>query len=284
MTPQLIEPFLGYGLGLRRIYHDEILAQRPSLDWFEIISEDYMVDGGPLFEQMMAIREYYPLVMHGVGLSLASADPLNQGYLKRLKQLQTRVRPQWVSDHLCWTTIDGWVSHDLLPICYNDEMLKHLVERIDAVQQVLGQRILLENVSSYVRFKMDVWQEWAFLDELLERADCLLLLDVNNVYVSSVNHQFDPLTYLQALPAHRVQQLHLAGHKDCTTHLLDTHDAPVSAQVWDLYKQAVHYFPQAAVMIERDSRFPALADLLSELSIARQLRSRVLHEEVTCPI
>jgi len=224
----------------------------------------------------MRIRERYPLVLHGVSMSIGSTQPLDRNYLAQLKALAARVEPQWISDHLCWTGVAGRNMHDLLPLPYTEEALANVVERVRTVQDVLGRRILLENVSSYVTYRESEVTEWEFLREIVERADCLLLLDVNNIYVSSVNHEFDPLDYLQAIPVERVQQIHLAGHENHGDYLIDTHDHPVPDPVWELYDAAVRRFGSVSTMIERDANIPPLEELCSELDAARRLAERAL--------
>jgi len=224
----------------------------------------------------MRMRERYPLVMHGVSLSIGSTAPLDRDYLRQVKALAERVQPAWISDHLCWTGVSGRNTHDLLPLPYTEEALDHIVERVRTVQDFLGRRILLENVSSYVSFRDSALTEWGFLAEIAARADCLILLDVNNIYVSSVNHEFDPLEYLNAIPAERVQQIHLAGHENHGDYLIDTHDHPVPDPVWQLYAAALERCGAVSTMIERDDHIPPLADLVAELEQARSLAARTL--------
>ncbi len=264
-------PSLGFGLGLRTDHYTAILDSRPAVDWFEIISENYMVDGGKPLHFLDRIREHYPMVMHGVSLSIGSGDPLNRDYLARLKALAQRIEPAWISDHLCWTGIGGHNAHDLLPLPYTEEAIRHVAERVQAVQDFLGRRILLENVSSYVSYKSSGMTEWDFLREIAQRADCLILLDVNNIYVSSVNHEFDALDYLDGMPAERIQQIHLAGHTDAGAYLIDTHDHPVPDPVWALYREAIARFGPVSTMIERDDDIPPLPELLAELDHARRV-------------
>ena len=272
----LTYPSLGFGLGLRVDHYDAILASRPAIDWFEVLSENYLVPGGRPLNYLMRIRERYPLVMHGVSLSIGSSAPLDREYLRQLKALAGRVQPAWISDHLCWTGVAGRNTHDLLPLPYTEEALAHVAERVRTVQDFLGRRILLENVSSYVAFRDSRLTEWQFLAEVATRADCLILLDVNNIYVSSVNHEFAPLDYLHAVPAERVQQIHLAGHQNHGDYLIDTHDQPVPDPVWELYAAAVRHCGAVSTMIERDDRIPPLAELCAELSQARTLCARTL--------
>jgi uncharacterized protein len=267
---------LGFGLGLRVDHYEEILAGRPAIDWFEVLTENYLVPGGKPLDYLMRFRERYPLAMHGVSLSVGSSAPLDREYLRQVKALAARVEPAWISDHLCWTGVAGKNTHDLLPLPYTEEALAHVVERVRTVQDFLGRRILLENVSSYVAFRDSHLTEWQFLAEVATRADCLILLDVNNIYVSSVNHEFAPLDYLHAIPAERVQQIHLAGHQNHGDYLIDTHDHPVPDPVWELYAAAVRRCGAVSTMIERDDRIPPLAELCAELSQARALCARTL--------
>jgi uncharacterized protein (UPF0276 family) len=261
----------GFGLGLRPDHYAAILADRPRVDWFEALTENYLVPGGAPLHHLDRIRADFPVVLHGVSMSIGSTDPLDASYLRDLKQLAARVEPLWISDHLCWTGVDGLNLHDLLPLPYTEEAIRHVVDRVRRVQDYLGRQLLLENVSSYITYSSSTMTEWEFIAEIAERADCLLLLDVNNVYVSSVNHRFDPLDYLAGIPAHRVRQMHLAGHSNNGTHIIDTHDAPVAPAVWDLYRHAVRHFGVVATMIERDDHIPALDELVAELDIARDI-------------
>ena len=272
----VLAPSLGFGLGLRVDHYEAILADNPRIDWFEALTENYLIPGGKPLHYLMRIRERYPMVLHGVSMSIGSTQPLDYAYLAQLKALAARVEPAWISDHLCWTGIAGRNMHDLLPLPYTEEALANVVERVRTVQDVLGRRILLENVSSYVTYRDSQVSEWEFLREIAQRADCLLLLDVNNIYVSSVNHEFDPLDYLQAIPVDRVQQIHLAGHENHGDYLIDTHDHPVPDPVWELYDAAVRRFGSVSTMIERDDNIPPLEELCSELDAARQLAERAL--------
>ncbi len=264
-------PFLGFGLGLRPEHYLEVLDGRPAVDWFEIISENYLVDGGKPLHYLDRIREHYPMVMHGVSLSIGGSDPLDFEYLAALKRLAARVEPAWVSDHLCWTGIDGRNLHDLLPLPYTEEAIAHVAERVGRVQDCLGRRILLENVSSYVTYTDSCVSEWEFLSAVAERADCCILLDVNNVYVSAHNHGFDPLAYLDGVPGERVRQIHLAGHSHHGPLIIDTHDHPVPDPVWALYAEAIARLGPVSTMIERDDDIPPLDVLLGELARARLL-------------
>ena len=269
---------LGFGLGLRVDHYEDILGGDPAIDWLEVLSENYMVAGGRPLDYLARFRERYPLVMHGVSLSIGSADPLDRDYLAALKRLADFVQPAWVSDHLCWTGVDGTNLHDLMPLPYTEEALAHVSERVRQVQDTLGRRILLENVSSYTAFHASQLRESQFLAEIARRADCLILLDVNNVYVSSHNHGFDARAYLDEIPVERVQQFHLAGHENNGALIVDTHDAAIVDPVWELYAHAVRRFGPVSTMIERDDRIPPLAELLAELDRARAVAAPILRE------
>ena len=264
----------GFGLGLRSPHYEAVLNEPHDVDWFEVITENYLVPGGKPLHYLDRVRERFPLVMHGVSLSIGSADPLDRGYLAQVRALAARIEPAWISDHLCWTGIDGRNVHDLLPLPYTEEALAMIVERVAQVQELLGRRILLENVSSYLEFQASDMSEWEFLREVAQRADCAILLDINNIYVSSVNHGFDALTYLEAMPRDRVRQFHLAGHSDLGGHLIDTHDHPIVEPVWNLYRAAVERFGDVPTMIERDDNIPPLGELVAELKTARDVSRR----------
>jgi len=257
-------------VGLRPCHYPHIVENWPDqVDWFEIISENYMVDGGKPLHFLDRIRSRYPMVMHGVSMSIGSTDPLDMGYLARLKQLAEHVQPAWVSDHLCWSSTGKHSVHDLLPLPYTRETISHVVDRVKRVQEFLGRRILLENVSSYMAFKHSEMPEWEFLTEIAERADCMILLDVNNIYVSSFNHKFDPMTYINWVPKNRVGQFHLAGHSDHGTYLLDTHDHHVKDKVWELYVEALKRFGPISTLIEWDDHIPEFEDLMKEVARAK---------------
>ena len=277
MSPPALQ---GFGLGLRTEHYADFARQRPAgVDWLEIISENYLVPGGAPLHHLDRIRAQVPMVMHGVSLSIGGTDALDAHYLKDLKALAQRVQPAWVSDHLCFTGVSGRNLHDLLPLPLTEVALRHVVDRVGRVQDALGRRLVLENVSSYVRFAADQMAEHDFVAEVARRADCHLLLDVNNVYVSSVNHGFDAQAYIDALPAERVVQLHLAGHSVGDDGLLvDTHDAPVCDAVWDLYAHTLRRLGPKPTMIERDDHIPALPELLAELATARGIAQRVAAE------
>ncbi len=262
---------LGFGLGLRPDHYEALLADRPRLGFVEALTENYLIPGGRPLHYLERIRARYPVVLHGVSLSIGSTAPLDARYLADLKALVDRVEPQWVSDHLCWTGVDGINLHDLMPMPYTGEAIRHLVPRIRQVQDLLGRRILLENVSSYVAYRSSDMTEWQFLAELASEADCLLLLDVNNVYVNSVNHGFDPDEFLRGIPADRVAQIHLAGHERQESFIIDTHDAPVADPVWALYQRSVRRLGAVSTMIERDANIPPLGELLDELAVAERL-------------
>ncbi|WP_036293186.1 DUF692 domain-containing protein [Methylosinus sp. PW1] len=265
---------LGFGLGLRSTYYPIILEQKPSVDWFEIISENYMIPGGRPLAILDRIRADYPIVMHGVSMSLASTDPLDLDYLGALKALAERVEPAWISDHLAWTGVHGANLHDLLPIPYTREALDHVVDRIRRAQDFLGRRLLVENASTYTTFQESDMEEWEFLTEMAQRADCLLLLDVNNIFVSGFNHGFDAEKFMDSIPVERVAQMHLAGHTSYETHKIDTHDQPVCEEVWTLYERARIRFGDVAAMVERDDNYPPFEELLAEMERMREIARR----------
>jgi uncharacterized protein (UPF0276 family) len=266
-------PFLGFGLGLRKEHYAAVLADQPPVDWFEILSENYMVEGGKPLYYLDRIRQDYPLVMHGVSLSIGSTDPLNRDYLNDLKALAERVQPEWISDHLCWTGVGGHNFHDLLPLPYTRDIVEHVAGRVRLVQDFLGRQILLENLSSYVSFDDSEMNEWEFVTEVAEEADCLLLLDMNNVYVSSINHGFEPMDYIRGVPADRVWQIHLAGHTSNASGriMIDTHDMPIRDDVLELYGETCELLGPVSSMIERDDNIPPLPELLEELQKLREI-------------
>ena len=261
----------GFGLGLRPPHYEEFLAGRVPVDFVEVISENFMLDGGRPLHTLERIREIHPVALHGVSMSLGSADGLDRDYLRRLRVLVDRIEPAVVSDHLCWTRIEGFNSHDLLPLPYTGEALDLVCAHIERAQDALGRAMLIENPSSYLDFAQSEMTEWEFLSEMSARTGCFLLLDVNNIYVSATNHGFDPLAYLSGIPADRVRQIHLAGHSQGRDLLIDTHDQPVCKEVWSLYQKACHLIGPVATMIERDDNIPPLEDLLTELAVARDL-------------
>lgn len=271
-------PYLGFGLGLRAQHYTDILEGNPAVDWFEVISENYMVPGGQPLRMLDKIRDRYPIVMHGVSLSIASTSPFDETYLAGLKSLAERTEPKFVSDHLCWTGVHGVNLHDLLPIPYTREALDHVVSRVQYVQDYLQRPIALENVSTYVQFGHSEMTEWDFISEMTKRTGCWLVFDVNNVFVSAFNHEYDPHTFIDGIPADRVVQFHLAGHEHNMTHIIDTHDALVPEGVWDLYRAAVKRFGPVSTIIERDDHIPPLVELVAELDTARTIAQEMLPE------
>lgn len=269
MDTQSPRTYLGFGLGLRPRHYQAVLDGAPDVDWFEVITENYLVPGGKPLHYLDRIRQRYPVVMHGVSLSIGGTDPVDYRYLAAVKALAARIEPEWVSDHLCWTGVAGHNMHDLLPLPFTEEALHHVASRVDAVQTYLQRPLMLENVSSYVTFSDSAMSEAAFLAELARRTGCRLLLDVNNVYVSATNHQFDPWRYIDQLPGDAVWQIHLAGHSRQADMLIDTHDAPVPDPVWSLYRYAAQRLGPVSTMIERDDDIPPLDVLTAELDQAR---------------
>lgn len=261
---------LGLGLGLRNTHFRHILSEWPEVDFFEAISENFMDSGGWPRQVLRQIRERYPVVFHGVSLSIGSSDPLNLDYLRKLKNLSQEIQPEWVSDHLCWTGIQGLNSHDLLPLPLTEHTLQHVSSRVDQVQEILGRELILENPSSYITFKQSSISEPEFLRLLCERTGCGLLLDVNNVYVSCFNAEADPLEYMAQYPFEHVVQMHLAGHQHCGTHIIDTHDRPVLPAVWELFRLAWQQTGGAATLLEWDGNIPSFDECLAEIHKARQ--------------
>lgn len=262
--------FEGFGLGLRRPHYGDFLEGAVAVDFLEVISENFMVDGGRPLAVLDTVRKHYPVALHGVSMSIGSAVGLDRNYLDRLRTLEQRIDPLFVSDHLCWTGVDGHQSHDLLPLPYTEEALVIVCRNIGQAQEALGRAMLFENPSSYVQFPESALSEWEFLAEMTGRTGCYLLLDVNNVFVSARNHGFDPEEFLAGIPVNRVRQIHLAGHTPGDI-LIDTHDREVCDQVWALYRKAVARFGPVATMIERDDAIPPLAELLAELQTARDI-------------
>lgn len=260
----------GFGLGLRADHYADFVSSPQRVDWLEILSDNYLVPGGKPLYYLDKIRADYPMAMHGVAMNLGSCDPLDIEYIKSIKTLAQRVEPAVISDHLCWSGFAGKRLHDLLPLPYTEEAIKHVAERIMQVQDILGRRLVVENVSSYLEANTAL-NEWEFYNAVAEAADCELLVDINNIYVSSRNHGFDPLDYLQAMPAKRIRQFHLAGHSDYGDYCIDTHDHPICADVWQLYEQAIALFGAVPTMIERDDDIPPLSELVDELDYARAL-------------
>jgi len=278
-----IVPFLGTGIGLRPAHYNNILEQKPSHLWFEAISENYMgiesEGGGRPIQILEKVRQDAEIVLHGVSLSIGSVDPVNKDYIKRLKKLIGEIQPAWVSDHLCWTGVDGENLHDLLPLPYTEEALNHLVSKVNEVQDRLGCRMFLENPSSYLSFTHSEMKEWEFIAELAIRTDSGILLDVNNIYVSAMNQNFDPIVYLDSIPKDRVGQIHLAGHSNQGKYLLDTHDHPVSEPVWDLYKKSIERFGPISTLIEWDANIPEYSILENEALRAREIQSDILNRQ-----
>jgi uncharacterized protein len=270
--------FLGHGVGLRRDHFERVLSGPAGVDWFEAISENFMVDGGRPLDVLTRVRERYPIVLHGVALSIGSTDPLDESYLDKLDALARRFEPAWVSDHLCWTGVNGHQAHDLLPLPYTEQALEHVAGRVHRVQERLGRPIALENVSSYVAYRHSTLPEWEFLAEVARRSGCGILLDINNIYVSARNHGFDPQRYLEGIPPGAVWQFHLAGHSNKGTYLLDTHDHAIIDEVWALYRSAVRRFGPVSSLIEWDDRIPSFERLEDE-----SRRARTIHEEVLDP-
>ena len=279
-TARLGHPNLGLGVGLRNVHFAHILKHNPDVDWFEIISENFMDSQGRPRYVLEQIAERYRVVMHGVSMSIGSTDPLDFEYLGKLKQLADTVGARWISDHVCWTGVAGLNAHDLLPIPYNEATLRHVVERIRLVQDCLERPLVLENPSSYVTFADSTMTEWEFITRMAEEADCGLLLDVNNIYVSSVNHDFDPVEFLRNVPHERVVQFHLAGHTNCRTHLIDTHDGEVIDPVWELYRLAHQLTGGASTLLEWDAKIPEFPVLHEEVLKAKHYIDNALDEVV----
>lgn len=275
-APRLGLPNLGDGVGLREPHFPHLMSTAPAdwgVDWFEVISENFLDHAGYAAHVLEVVASHRPLVMHGVSLSIGGADPLDSGYLDKLAALADRIKPVWISDHLCWTGVAGINTHDLLPLPLTEAALAHVTGRVKAVQDRLGRPLILENPSSYLEFQASQMPEWEFLARLAHDADCGLLLDVNNVHVSAFNHAFDPLDYIAAIPAERIVQVHLAGPSDYGTHLMDTHDAPVPDAVWPLYAQVQARTGGVSTLLEWDADIPAWNDLLAELAKASAARS-----------
>lgn len=268
--------FLGFGLGARTQHFQQIVDGTPDVDWFEFITENYMVEGGKPRWFLDRIRERYPVVLHGVSLSIGSTDELDYDYLKRMKKLISEVEPQWVSDHLCFTGAHGYNSHDLLPLPYTEEALQHVVQRIRQVQDILERPVLMENVSSYITYRESHMTEWEFLNAVAMESGCYLLLDINNIYVSARNHDFIARDYINGIEPGKVKQFHLAGHSDYGDYVIDTHDHDVCDSVWQLYREALQRFGSVSTMIERDANIPALSELLDELDVARSIYDEVI--------
>lgn len=266
-------PDLGFGIGLRTVHFPHILAERPAIDWFEILSENFLDTGGRPAYVLDQVAERYPVVMHGVSMSVGSTDPVNFEYLKKVKHLAHRTNARWISDHLCWTGVSGLNTHDLLPMPYTDESLRHVAGRVKIIADYLERPVFLENPSTYLEFSESTWNEWEFLAELTERSGCGLLLDVNNVYVSSFNHGFDPFEYVDRVPVDRVVQIHLAGHTNKGTHILDTHSDHVVDEVWQLYRRVYERMGGIATLLEWDEAIPSFDTVHAEALKARNYRT-----------
>lgn len=275
-TGQLPNP--GLGLGLRSKHFDYILENNPSVDWFEAISENFMDSGGRPRQILRQIAERYPVVMHGVSLSIGSLDPLNIEYLKKLKNLAAEIKPLWISDHLCWTGINGLNTHDLLPLPLTEESLKHVCLRINQLQDFLERPVIFENPSTYLTFKHSTIAEWDFLRYMTEETGCGLLLDVNNVYVSSFNNDFDPVHYIEHLPHDKIVQMHIAGHRNCGDYIIDTHDNYVTKDVWELFTLAWQMTGGAATLLEWDSNIPDFEEYHAELLKAKDFMNAFVAE------
>jgi uncharacterized protein (UPF0276 family) len=269
---------LGIGVGLRFPHYEHILENKPDIGWFEIISENYMVEDGRPLEVLEEILDHYRVVQHGVAMYLGSTDPLNMDYLKSLKMLVKRTKTPFVTDHLCWGSVNGAYTHDLLPVPYTGAIARHIAERIKAVQDYLEVPLCIENISSYTEYKMSEMSEWQFLSEVVELADCGMLLDVNNVYVASFNHRLDAREYLNNIPHHRVAQIHIAGHTDCDGYILDTHDEPVKNEVWELYRHAINLCGTTNTLLEWDGNIPDFDTLSAEARKANRF-TKVIEDD-----
>lgn len=272
----LLNQIQGSGIGLRLEHFDDIVKKQPNIPWFEVLSDNYLLEGTSQREYLYQFRNDYPVTFHGVGMSIGSTEPLNMNYLQCLKKLKDEVQPAWISDHLCWTSAHGVVTHDLIPLPYTESVVAHIVDRIKQVQDFLGEQLVIENVSSYLQFKSTNMSEWDFINEVTKQSDCRLLLDVNNIYVSAQNHRFNADEYLFAMPKERVAEIHLAGYEDRGTHLLDTHSRAVTPPVWDLFKKAVQHVGDVPVLIEWDNDIPTLERVIEEADKANKIRQEIL--------
>ena len=275
-------PCLGIGVGLRPKHFPDVLERGPrgalGVDWFEALSENYMADGGRPRRILDNVRAFAPIALHGVSLNIGSADPLDRDYLRQLRALAGWVEPAWLSDHLCWTGVVGHNLHDLIPLPYTEEVATHVAARLREVQERLGRRIAIENVSSYLSYAVDAMSEWEFLSAVANEADCGILLDVNNVFVSAHNHRFDALEYIRAIPPERIFQLHLAGHSESGPLLIDTHDHPIRSEVWELYEQTLRHSGPVSTLIEWDDEIPDYDGLVAEAERARAIWARLAAE------
>lgn len=279
-----VRPVHGVGIGLRSQHFSYILQHLPPVPWFEALSDNYINEGGIARYRLQQIRQHYPLVLHGVGLSLGSSDPLDQNYLIKLKKLATELQASYISEHLSWISIDKHYAHQLLPLPYTEEALHHIVNRIIQAQDFLGQRILIENVSSYLTYQHSTLSEWDFLNAVAAQADCYILLDINNIYVSAKNHGFNPLDYLNNINTARVKQFHLAGHEDHGDYLLDTHNAHISTPVWELYASALQHYGAVPTLIEWDAKLPEFPVLQQEAEMAQKFYKEVTIHHQRTPI
>jgi uncharacterized protein len=267
---------LGFGLGLRSQHYDYVLEHQPAVDWFELITENYLAPGGRPRAILHKIRAHYPVVLHGLSFNIGSNEAPDLHYLAQLKALINDIQPAWVSDHICWTGLHGKTSHDLLPIAYNPETLSQVADKVNRIQDVLQQSIVLENPSVYLQFRSASMSEPDFINALTEQTGCRILLDVNNVYVSCFNLGQDPYAHISALKHTCVQQFHLAGHTHNGNHIIDTHDHPVSDPVWELYAHACRHFGETATLLERDDHIPPFPELMAELELARRKQQQAL--------
>lgn len=270
--------YLGFGLGLRTQHYTDILRCQPSVDYFEILTENYLIPGGRELQTLEKIRGDYPMTMHGVSLSVGGIDSLDFDYLLQVKKLADRIEAEWISDHLCWTGVKGINTHELLPLPYTQECIEHVTRRIGDVQEYLQRQILLENVASYINFSESEMSEWEFLSAVAQKADCLILLDINNIYVNAHNHGFNCRDYINGISIDRVYQFHLAGHSNYHHYLIDTHDTGVSSLVWELYSMALERFGAVSTLIERDEQVPPFSELYNELQQARQIQRGLVQQ------
>lgn len=277
-TRSISQPISGTGIGLRSPHVNEILTELPSIPWFELLVDNHMVEGGLIALQLKKVCQHYPTTFHGVGLSLGSVDPLNMDYLAKLKKLMQQHQVAWLSEHCCFTSVNGMHSHDLLPIPYSEESLRHMVQRISQVQDYLGERILIENVSSYMKFAESTIPEAEFIREVAEQSDCWLLIDVNNMYVNHINQGIDTGDYINKISLERIKEIHLAGFDDRGDYVLDAHNNPVAEPVWKLYEKLIHKVPETPTLIEWDNDIPSLQRLIQEAEKAELIKEKIKKE------
>ena len=270
---------LGYGLGLRTVHYEYVLNNWPAVDWFEVITENYIAPGGRPRAILREIREKYPLVLHGLSFNIGSDQPVDTEYLTNLKILMREIEPEWISDHLCWTGIHGLTSHDLLPISYTRNNLSQCADKVNQIQDFLQTKIVLENPSTYIQFRSSEMSEGEFFNDLVQQSGCEILLDVNNAYVSGFNLGYDPYQYIDCLPIESIRQFHLAGHTNNQTHIIDTHDHPVCDEVWKLYRHACNRFSPIPTLLERDGRIPEFPELMEELALAKEIQQEIVAEQ-----